>query len=206
MLVFVTRYSILGGLDRSEVENTYYRLARDTRAKMVPTEKNRQPDSEACLAAIRTALEQNAPTDAQIHSANITLSGPQARYVMFKIADFIQSKTKELQTTVYTNVEHIYPQNPKDEEWGGEKGQEALDKLAWHIGNLTVLSKRLNSKAANAEYGTIKREIFSKSSVKMTNQVAEDYSDWNEENILKRAEHLTNYAKQIWKFDNTSMV
>jgi len=99
------------------------------------------------------------------------------------------------------NVEHIYPQNPESNEWGGLDNQEKLEPLTWHIGNLTIFGKRANRKVANAEYA-IKRPRFQDSKVVMTNEVAQQYDHWDEKTIIGRAGKLAKQIVQVWNFDN----
>lgn len=204
MLVFITRYAIMANQERAGVENIFYRLAREVREMMAPVD-GEAADATACLAKIKEALVNNAPLDDQITPEKFTLNPVEARYVMARLAAYMQSQNNELETTSYANIEHIYPKNPKEGEWGGPDNQEKMDEYLWHIGNLTVLSKGLNAKTKNSEF-SIKKSHYLKSDVEMTLRVARDFDKWDVQTIQTRAANLTRLSKEIWMFTNLSRV
>jgi hypothetical protein len=203
-LVFVTRYSIIGNRDSAGAEDLIFRLAREVRGMV----KNRNDKSESHRAAahIKESLKNNAPDDkATITSAeSVSLEASDARYLVNRIARYTQDPQKEI-TMGETNLEHVYPQNPKPQEWGGETNQGKLEPLTWNLGNLTIFGKRANRKAANAEYPA-KKARFSTSAVVMTSEIAKKYSDWDEATIADRTKRLAKLVVQVWNFDNPSRV
>lgn len=173
MLVFIVRYSVLGGLDRAGIEDILYAQARKMRSAEKPVR---------LLATLIDEYVKNAPEDGQIDHSKIILNPTSARYLMPKIAEYMQSKSREWTSNDAANIEHIYPKNPKPDEWGGLSAQAVLDEYVWHIGNLTVMAEKLNTRAANSEYH-LKRPHYEKSAVVMTRKLAEDYDQWNEKKI-----------------------
>ncbi|MDP9054967.1 MAG: HNH endonuclease family protein [Acidobacteriota bacterium] len=117
----------------------------------------------------------------------------------------METKTKEKVTGRESNLEHIYPQNPDDDAWGGEENQAAMEPYTWHIGNLTMLGERLNSKAKNSEYA-VKREKYQASELKMPQEIAEQYDKWDVASIEARAKSLTTHVLKVWDFQNPSGV
>lgn len=196
MLVFMVRYSVMGGLERSGIEDMFYAQARELRKASKPLEY---------LSKILEEYKKNTPSDAQLDSKSILLNNASARYVMPKIAEYMQSTSREWSANDTINIEHIYPKNPKPDEWGGAAQQAILDDYVWHIGNLTVMADKLNGRAANAPFPT-KKPHYAKSSVVMTKTLAKDFDKWNEQTILGRAQNMTNLAKQIWRYENLSRV
>lgn len=203
LLVFITRFSIIAGLDNSSLENILFSLARETRQILEQTPVN----VNVVIAHIKQTLITNSPTDEKIEASikELYLEPNEASYVMRQIANYIQTNTKEFGVNE-ANIEHIFPKNPKEHEWGGKKNHELLEPLLWHIGNLTVLGERINRDVGNAEFH-IKRDRYeNRTEVEMTKQIARDYSEWNVDNIKKRAVKLTKDIMEIWKFDNPSRV
>ncbi len=153
MLVFITRYSIIGNRDSAGMENLFFKLARELRAKVKDAEDAN--GSQQATKYIKEQLAANAPEDKAVKDAvaseATTLDAADAKYVVTRLARFMQDPEKQIGLSE-TNIEHIYPQNPAANEWGGPENQEKLEPLTWHIGNLTIFGRRANRKAANAEY------------------------------------------------------
>lgn len=206
MLVFITRYSIIGNKDSAGMENLFFRLAREVRGMVKNAEDS--AGSQGAAKYIKEQLAANVPDDKAIKDAVIseatTLDAADAKYVVTRLARLMQDPEKQI-TLGETNVEHIYPQNPDANEWGGLDNQEKLEPLTWHLGNLTIFGKRANRKAANAEYA-IKRPRFQDSKVVMTAEIATQYEHWDENTIIDRAGKLAKLVTQIWNFDNPSRV
>jgi hypothetical protein len=198
LLVYVTRYSVIVNLDSSGLETLLFRLARDVREMMTKPE-----NATACLKHIKETLTQNAPSDEQIKTAlpDLILSPEEARYVLVQLARGMQSKTKEVMIDD-ANIEHVFPKNPSD-EW---TNAAALEPLLWHIGNLTMLGRRLNRNVANKGYATKQPYYEAITELQMTKQLARDYSVWDEQSIRTRATNMAELVNRIWSFDNPSFV
>jgi len=199
ILVFVTRYAIVANLNRSGMETLLYNLAAEVRVK--------RGTSKEIAAHVREALEKNVPdikkTQATVQDL-IFETPKEAKYFINRIARYMQDRTRSIAPSE-VNVEHIYPQNPEENEWGGKENQERLNLVLWHIGNLTVYGKRANRKVANKEY-VEKQPRFASSAVTMTNEIAAMYDHWDEETIRDRALRLAKLAAEIWRFDNPTYV
>ena len=95
-------------------------------------------------------------------------------------------------------VEHIMPQT-LSESWREHLGEEA-DKLheqyLHRLGNLTLCGPRWGSAMSNHSFEK-KKEIYRKSSVMMTRQLAE-LPTWDEDAIKRRADELAEKALRLW--------
>lgn len=206
ILVFVTRYSIIGNLESSGMEDLLFRLAREVRA--VVKDGDDKASSKQAADAIKQALATNCPDDNSVKAAVIkettVLDSSDAKYVMKRLANYMQDPQKQV-VVGDTNLEHVYPQNPAEADWGGKANQEKLEPLTWHIGNLTIFGKKANKKVENFEY-PIKQPKYAASQVAMTKEIAAEYGKWDESTILDRAAHLAKLIVEIWKFDNPSRV
>jgi hypothetical protein len=199
ILVFVTRYAIVANLNRSGMETLLYKLAAEVRVK--------RGTSKEIAAHVREALVKNVPDINKMQATvqEIIFETPkEAKYFINRIARYMQDRTKSIAPNE-VNIEHIYPQNPEENEWGGKDNQERLNLVLWHIGNLTVYGKRANRKVANKEYAE-KRPRFSASPVTMTSDVAVTYDRWDEDTIHDRALRLAKLAAEIWRFENPTYV
>jgi hypothetical protein len=79
------------------------------------------------------------------------------------------------------------------ERW--EKHAEYLNRL----GNLTLLSRRLNTALKNAPYDQ-KRPVYRESELLCTQSIAETYEDWSPESVTARQEALAERCSAIWSF------
>jgi hypothetical protein len=190
------------------MENLLFRLAREVR-NMVKDE-NDKAGSKQATETVKTALSANAPDDKAVKDAIknevtiLALDPSDAKYVMKRLANYIQDKEKQV-AVADTNLEHIYPQNPDENEWGGKANQEKLEPFTWHVGNLTIFGKKANKKVENAEY-LVKQPKYAASLVRMTSGLAAQYSKWDETTILHRATYLAQYVVEVWNFNNPTFV
>jgi len=138
LLVTYVRHSLIGERENSRLENVVYSVAQEIRGN---------GDLNAAVQTLRAF----APDDATFEQAFRTVSLPKragARYVL-RLLELDSRATEELDVAPPTrvHVEHIYPQTPMPgERW--EKHAEYLNRL----GNLTLLSRRLNTALKNAPY------------------------------------------------------
>lgn len=199
LLVFLTRYSIVVGLDSSGMETIFFGLARDIRAKMAVANAS----SGACLSHIKEALIKYAPSDDQIKASvtNLLLDSAEARYLLSRLATRMQTETKEVKVNE-SNLEHVFPKKPSS-EW---EHPEKLEPFLWHLGNLTMLGERLNSAVANKGYAAKQAYYLKASELVMTTELAKTYTSWDETTIKDRAEKLTPYITEVWNFNNPSRV
>ena len=121
-------------------------------------------------------------------------------YTLLKINNHITGGTGELTIDqAMVNMEHILPQNP--EQWGFEKNE--VEEYVNLVGNITLLSKKLNSKIGNKKLDE-KLPYLSESELEITRRVVSDIEkngmEWNEQTILSRSEELAKVAySEIWK-------
>jgi hypothetical protein len=206
LLVFIARYSIFANKDSAGMEDLLFDLARTVRKTV--KDENDKAGSKLATDAVKGALSANSPDDPTVISAVVkettVLDPSDAKYVMRKLANYKQDPQKQV-IVGDTNLEHIYPQNPAENEWGGKANQEKLEPLTWHIGNLTIFGKKANKKVENFEYH-IKQPKYAASAVVMTNEIASKYSKWDEKAIMDRAAQLAELTVQVWNFANPSRV
>ena len=152
VLVFVTRYSIFANKDSAGMEDLLFDLARTVRNTVI--DENDKAQSKQAVNTVKATLSANSPDDKTIQDAvikeNTVLDPSDAKYVLKRLANYMQDPQKQV-VVGDTNVEHIYPQNPDPNEWGGKTNQEKLEPFTWHMGNLTIFGKKANKKVENFE-------------------------------------------------------
>ncbi|MCG2659317.1 MAG: DUF262 domain-containing HNH endonuclease family protein [Kiritimatiellae bacterium] len=184
------RHTLIGNQNPLELETVFYDAAREIRAQTeskVSSSKSRQA-AKAKLMAIN-------PSDALVSEKfdDLMLTKSEATWFMVQLANAKQSKTKEV-CMDKANVEHIFPQNA-GKEWPHRAN---LEPLIWHVGNLTILGKRINAKAQNKCFADKCRDHYAVSEIDMTKDLLKE-STWDEATIRKRAKALAAVALQIWK-------
>lgn len=118
------------------------------------------------------------------------------RYILSKIENFISSEEKNLdQASVH--LEHIMPK--KIDKWI-EKDRIYLDiysKYIDNIGNMTLLSKKINTSIKNSLF-KIKKESYGDSEINIIADI-KNKNKWFEEEIIWNLNRYLNYSKEIWK-------
>jgi len=135
---------------------------------------------------------------------NSKLSNKQANEILFIIAlkdiDTNFNDIKKLSANSYS-VEHMMPKK-WEENWNSVQ----LDDLQrYHrnqklltLGNLTLITRNLNSKLKNDAWENKKKTLKEYSSLKITTDYL-SFDEWNENRIEQRAEDLAQKAIDIWK-------
>jgi hypothetical protein len=110
-----------------------------------------------------------------------------------------RSKEKELKSNSIVWLEHILPQNPKEDgEWIKIFNEpEIREDLCTRFGNLTLLYGLDNIDVSNKDFGQKIKEYIH-SDMYITKDIANDYKEWNEKNIRERTEKLSLIVEKIW--------
>jgi len=104
------------------------------------------------------------------------------------------------------SIEHLMPQNWQ-EHWPINETDtiklisltEKRNQLIHTIGNLTLVTQRLNSSIVNRDWDTKKPAILLHSRLNM-NRRFHNVHIWNENSITERSYELFNIAKKIWPY------
>tara|TARA_B100001093_G_scaffold465616_1_gene483416 strand:+ start:150 stop:1883 length:1734 start_codon:yes stop_codon:yes gene_type:complete len=148
------------------------------------------------------------PNKVEVQEAfhSCVLSNNQAGAILYTIAlkdiHSEYSDTKTLSSKSFS-VEHIMPK-----KWEENWSKNDLDELSKFkrkqklltIGNLTLITKNLNSKLRNQSWEKKKETLKEYSSLKMTTSFLE-FEKWDEESISDRANQLCDKALEIWNID-----
>ena len=102
------------------------------------------------------------------------------------------------------SVEHVLPQKWTN-EWPFPNGQTDADEpdardrraLVNSLGNLTLLTRSLNSSSGNSGF-TKKKEKFEEQTGLFLNKWFTNKDQWTETEISERSKHLAKMAAKIW--------
>lgn len=193
--------------------------------KKLDTEKPR----EAGDIIVRSLLEQDAdsrawPTDAEVRSelpkvkAYGNVKQPRLRAVLSAIELQLRTERHEdVSLPSHLEIEHVMPRGWR-EHWGsGVAGSLELsatrDALIHTIGNLTLVTKKLNLALSNRPWtdeeavvvaprgtdaGLGKRSLLKKYSLLLLKEDIVEKSSWTEDDIEARGVRLTAAALKVW--------
>lgn len=90
-----------------------------------------------------------------------------------------------------TSIEHIYPQNPEEDDV-----IEDLDDKKHDLGNLTILTTDDNQVVENSSFND-KKAVFKVSKLLINNRIC-DFEEWDIENFKTRHQELKKAAEKIF--------
>jgi len=184
VVTMFVRYNVIGGRETTVMESAVYRIGAELR---------RIKDFDAAIAALAVLSPDANDFISRFRTRSISRIAT-ARYLLREI-EHAKRKTQELVVadTDRVHVEHIYPQTPDGPKW--ENHAVVVNRL----GNLTLLSKRLNTSIKNADFHTKKEAGYASSDILMTRELLA-IDAWNVAAINERQRELSTWAFDIWHF------
>jgi hypothetical protein len=146
------------------------------------------------------------------------LNNPKLVYLLTRLsATYAGPKIEDITVNVSLTIEHIMPQGWLT-QWplpGGARGVDALElmmlppedihaaattkrnRAVQTLGNLTVLTKPLNSAVSNSRWDVKKPQLLANSLLPI-NQMLHSYENWDETVIETRGRDLLARAQKLW--------
>jgi hypothetical protein len=186
------RYSLIGDLNPNTLENAFYAAAREVRR----LKSLKPPKSSAqCLRETRSILSPLNPTNRLVEekAMDVTIDRGPALWLMTELANSKQSKTREVSVT-NANLEHIFPQNADVAAW---PNKDDLIEYVWRLGNLTILSTKLNTKADRKAFSVKVTNYYKKSEIKITKQIGK-YPQWTPSEVERRTKEMAKLVVQVF--------
>ena len=184
LIALFVRHNVIGNLENSKLESVVFEVAKQLRSDQ---------DFEGAIARLKTLAPSDNEFVEQFKNARISRQGT-ARYILREI-EHCKRKTGEVsvETPDRVHLEHIYPQTPRPGfQW--ENHVSAVDR----IGNLTLLSSRMNESIKNGPFSD-KKPVYVQSDLLVTKDLAE-FDDWTFEFVKSRQEKLSEHVLSIWSF------
>lgn len=96
-------------------------------------------------------------------------------------------------------IEHILPQKWKD-NWPVEtpEAEQYRQERVHRLGNLTLLTKALNSKVSNGPWATKRKALLEHNTIKLTGRLLESDEAWDEARIDARTTLLVETLLRVW--------
>ena len=152
------------------------------------------------------------PSDSLLHEnlVGTPLRGTAGRQTMVleAIESHLRSDKTEIMSQRPLTREHIMPESwqrnwPLPGGSGGDEATNARDQAVKEIGNLTLVTGKLNASLSNAPWHQKKETLKQHTTLRLNWELLENPPNiWNEETIRERSRHLAKIATEIWPFAN----
>lgn len=194
---------------------SYYQLFLGMLSKLEGAGTAHAGDAVVKFLSEQLAYANQWPDDRALENAFLTvplyhsLTRARLRLVLEGLEEHIRSDMVESYVVPRgLTIEHIMPQ-----KWEGrwplpsrernvEKAMELRDnrnRIIHTIGNLTLVSGRLNPKLSNSSWARKRKELNKHAVLFLNKQLVDEApSAWNEDTIAERAKRLSSVAAQIW--------
>jgi hypothetical protein len=128
-----------------------------------------------------------------------------ARYTLSKLTNFMSKQSTKSGGEQITNpdakqvtLEHVVPQNPSD-AWRTDSSKDADPaEYIYRLGNLTLLTAKVNHDAADRSFTDKQHIAFSDSSLAINRHFL-TVKHWGNKEIDQRQEELAKIAMEVWK-------
>ena len=194
ILSWLVRNLITGRMGGGALEQAYANKAKEISDGNVKDAKN-----------LKEALKKLIPSDEEFKQEFeiATVSKHKfARYYLSAIENYHRGKgNPELLVNTNPdsiNLEHILPEKPGN-NWSNFK-EEDVRTYVKRIGNLTLMKTKENNDFKSSAFH-IKKEKFKESALWITKMIAENYEEWNVENIKDRQNKLADLAVKTWSLN-----
>lgn len=148
--------------------------------------------------------EEKAETRARI-GGEIYLVNPVRKYVLLRLDSIIAANPGASYSHKIITVEHVLPQNPKDDsQWVKDFSEDERAHWTHRLGNLLLLNRTKNSEAQNYDFGVKKSKYFTSSKgaalFALTTQVL-GYAEWTPNVVETRHTELTAKLVTEWELN-----
>jgi len=204
---FTFQYSVVSKLPGNRLEKLYsnYALEIERAAKNGPSEKVTKK-LQSIFSSLQNELKEIAPSEnvfmeyfPELSYKNSTERRQLIKYILGRINGHYQQTDEYLINFRTVNIEHILPQSP-DKDWHLTKKE--INHYVNRLGNLTLLSQVLNSKAQNSII-PIKLKELRDSKLDITIDLVKKLEGlnekWEEKDIAERQKEMAELAyNKVW--------
>ncbi|MBI2305549.1 MAG: DUF262 domain-containing protein [Chloroflexi bacterium] len=186
------RLLIVGGLGSGLVEGRYCDLGREIR-----TGELKGVDEIAARA------QSFIPNDAVFHASFVGARVAKANLSRYYLQTLERKASRDTWPEMIPNpdpseltLEHVLPERPASGTWQqfNEEERKAYGK---RLGNMVLLSQKVNSKLRSSSFET-KKDEYAKSSLLLTKKVAQR-DQWTKQSIEEHQKYLADLAIKAWK-------
>jgi hypothetical protein len=190
VVAWTVRFLICGSGGSGTLETYYSERAKEVSAGSIRT-------ALKLWNAMKIVLPDDAVFQDSFASATISKGAIAKFYLRTLEQQLVTPGSEELVVSPDSekvNLEHILPQTYSS-AWSNVPADQH-SSLVKRLGNLALLNKRMNLKAANSNFAT-KKPFFAVSKIKLTSSLA-DLEDWTSVEIEQRQRMLAELAVKAW--------
>ena len=192
----------------------YNRMALDLVRKLNDCDPEGDAQAVVSFLSSREAESRRWPTDADLENAFLTLplyrllTRGRLRLVLeaieerLKIMDLLSEGT---QVPRNLTIEHILPQSwakhwPLPGETDEQEEHQERNRLIHTIGNLTLVTGRLNSASSNNTWKEKQKTLGKHSDLRLNRKLLETHKDraWTEKTIERRSLEMARLVAKVW--------
>ncbi|MNQ78682.1 hypothetical protein D3C85_936030 [compost metagenome] len=189
LISVAVRFQIVGGAGGGTLERIYSDAAKGVSDGSITSIEK--------ILAVFTTLPTDSAFIAAFSVATVSKQAL-ARYYLRMLESGIEGGSGELipnGNTAQVNLEHVLPVTPS-EKWLKEWSADDAKAYQRRLGNMAILSSKINSTIGNDDFMAKKNEL-AKSSFQFTKSIA-DFDIWNIEAIESRQVHMAEIAAKVW--------
>ena len=184
------RHSIVGERNPNQLEKIYADLC-------VALRKDKSRPVQEILADTGFDIPDDGEFEELFANTVLTTVTTAWREILVRLNSLLSTGETRVEGATKVHVEHILPKKPgaKTLQEANLKPQEA-DELIGRIGNLTLLSGKINREISNKPF-SIKRKRYESSEIALTRSIAKE-ERWGREEIEKRSRELAKLAIEAY--------
>ncbi|XGV86987.1 MAG: DUF262 domain-containing protein [Limnothrix sp. BL-A-16] len=184
------RYTVVCGLNPSELEKLYNQVAIAIQSSEITTPKQ-------VFEQLRSVYVSDEKFSQDFELLTVSTRGQQkklARYMLWKLEN--DAANQEIIEESFS-IEHILPESP-DQDWQDNFTDAQMIDMVYRLGNLTPLEPNLNRQIGNQPY-VVKRETYATSGYQLTQGIVAE--EWTPNALANRQKQLAKRAVHIWRSD-----
>jgi len=196
-MVISLRYNVIGAFSTGEQERVYNSVAKQVAKNGINT-------LAPALQAMRSIYIDDKTFRAAFSEKSIRTTDSRnkqvVRFILLALEKHLSGQAPDFSSDTF-NIEHVLPQSAPD-GWGGFSNEEA-GGMVYRLGNMTLMGTGANRDIGNDEYLS-KRPAYAQSGFKITEKIAEEYSQWTPATITARQDWMADQATSIWRIAQLS--
>lgn len=184
------RYTVVCGLNPSELEKVYNQVAIAIQNSEITTPKQ-------VFEQLRSVYVSDEKFAQDFELLTVSTRGQQkklARYILWKLEN--DAANQEIVEESFS-IEHILPESP-EQDWLENFTDAQITDMVYRLGNLTPLEPPLNRQIGNQSYA-IKRDVYPTSAYRLTQEILAE--EWTPNALANRQKQLAKRAVHIWRSD-----
>ncbi len=184
------RYTVVCGLNPSELEKLYNQVAIAIQRSEITTPKQ-------VFDRLRSVYVSDEKFSQDFELLTVSTRGQQkklARYMLWKLEN--NAAGQEIVEESFS-IEHILLESP-EQDWQDDFTDAQMTDMVYRLGNLTPLEPHLNRQIGNQSYA-VKRDVYPTSAYCLTQGILAE--EWTPDALANRQKQLAKRAVHIWRSD-----